>query len=70
MRFKETMDKLSQHVGTWHVYGAANAAKVMKDMAEPVFLQPVRPPRKYYKFLTEQQISDHEPMADTAIIIA
>ena len=53
-----------------HVYGAANAAKLMKDMAEPVFLQPVRPPRKYYKFLTEQQISDHEPMADTAIIIA
>ena len=64
-RFKETLDKLAQHIGMWHVYGSANTAKVMKEMSEPVFLQPVCPPRKYYKFRTEQQISDREPMADT-----
>ena len=57
-RFKDTLDKLEQHVGTWHVYGAENAAKAMKDMAEPVFMKPVRPPRKYYKFWSDQQISD------------
>ena len=38
----------------------------MKDMAEPVFTQPVRPPRKYYKFLTDQQILDREPMVKTS----
>ena len=32
-RFKDTLDKLAQHVGTWHMYGEANAAKAMKDMA-------------------------------------
>ena len=36
-RFKDTLDKLAHHVGTWHVYGSTNAAKAMKDMAEPVF---------------------------------
>ena len=37
-RFKDNLGKLAQHVGTWHVYGAANDAKAMKDMAEPVFM--------------------------------
>ena len=57
-RFKDTLEKLAQHVGTWHVYGAENSAKAMKDMAEPIFMQPVSPPRKYYEFHTDQQISD------------
>ena len=35
-------------------------------MAEPVFMRPVRPPRKYYKFWTEQKISDSEPMVETS----
>ena len=45
-RLKDTLDKLAQNVGTWHVYGAAKSAKAMRDMAEPVSTQPVRPPRK------------------------
>ena len=53
-RFKDTLDKLAQHIGTWHVYGAENAAKAMKYMSKTVFVRPVRPPRKYYKFQTEQ----------------
>ena len=53
-RFKDTLDKLAQHVGTWHVYGAENSAKLIKDTEESIFTQPVRPPRKYYKFRTEQ----------------
>ena len=65
-RFKDTLDKLAHHVGTWHVYGAANAAKAMKDMAEPVFTQTVRPPSKYYEFRTEQKISDQETMVKTS----
>ena len=47
-RLKDTHKKLVHHVGTWHVYGSVNAAKAMKDMAESVFTQPVRPPRNYY----------------------
>ena len=66
MSFKDTLDKLKQHVRTWHVYGAENAAKAIKDMAEPVFTKPVSPPRKYYKFRTDQQISDREPMVKTS----
>ena len=65
-RFKDTLDKLAPHVGTWNVYGAANAAKEMKDMEEPVFMRPVRSSSKYYKFWTEQQISDHNPMVNTS----
>ena len=65
-RFKDTLEKLAQHVGKWHMYGAENAAKVIKDMAEPVFTQPISPPRKYYKFWTDQQISDREPMVETS----
>ena len=65
-RFKDNLDKLSQHFGTWHVYGDANAAKAMKYMTEYVFTQPVRPPRKYYKFRTDQQISNREPMVKTS----
>ena len=61
-RFKDTLDNMAQNVGTWHVYGAENAAKAIKDMAEPVFTKPVSPPRKYYKFRTDQQISDREPV--------
>ena len=64
--FKDTLDKLTQHVGTWHVYGEANAAKAMKDMAEPDFVRPICTPRKYYKFQTEQHISDRKPMVDTS----
>ena len=45
-RFKNTLDKLAHNVGMWHVYGSENAVKAMKDMAEPVFMQSVRPPRK------------------------
>ena len=55
-RFKDTLDKLAQNVEMWHMYWAANDAKAMKDIAEPVFTQPVRPQRKYYKFQTDQQI--------------
>ena len=47
------------------MYEAANATKSMKDMAEPVFMQPVRPTRKYYNFWTEQQISNQDPMVET-----
>ena len=65
-RFKDTLDNLAQHVRTWHMYGDANAAKTMKDMAEPVFTQPVRPPRKYYEFQIDHQISDQEPMVETS----
>ena len=65
-RFKDTLDKLAQHVGTWHVYGEVNAEKAMKDMAEPVFTQPVHRPRKYYKFQTDHQISDRELMVKTS----
>ena len=65
-RFKDTLNKLAQHVRTWHLYGAANAEKATKDMAKPVFMRPVRPPRKYYKFQTQQQISDCEPIAETS----
>ena len=65
-RLKYTLKNLAQNVGTWHVYGAANVAKAMKDMAEPVFMQPVRPPRKYYEFRIDQQISDREPMVKTS----
>ena len=65
-RFNDTLENLAHHVGTWHVYGAVNAAKEMKDMAEPVFTQPVRPPSKYYEFRTEQKISDQEPMVETS----
>ena len=57
-RFKDTFGNLAQNVVTWHVYGAANAAEAMKDMAEPIFTQPIRSPRKYYEFRTDQQISD------------
>ena len=64
--FKDTLDKLAQHFGTWHMYGAANAAKAMKDMAEPIFVRPICPPRKYYKFQTEQQILDRKPMVETS----
>ena len=64
--FKDTLDKFAQHVGTWHMYGAANSVKAMKDMAEPVFTQPVHTPRKYYEFRTNQQISDQEPMVKTS----
>ena len=46
-RFKDTLNNLAQHVGTWHVYGAANTSKEMKDMAGPVLMQTVSPPRKY-----------------------
>ena len=65
-RFKDTLDKLAKHVGTWHVYEAANAAKAMKYMAEPVFMHPVRPQRNYYEFLTDQKISDRETMVKTS----
>ena len=65
-RFKDTLDNLAQHVGTWHVYEASNAAKAMKDMEEPVFTHPIRPPRNYYKFRMDQQISDQEPMVETS----
>ena len=53
-RFKDNLDKMAQHFGTWHVYGAANTEKAMKDMAEPVFTQPLHPPRKDYDFRTDQ----------------
>ena len=49
-RFKDTLNKMAQHVGTWHVYEAANIDEATKDMAEPLFTQPVRPPMKCYKF--------------------
>ena len=65
-RFKDNLENLAQHVGTWHVYGAANDAEAMEDMAEPVFTQTVRPPRKYYEFRTDHQISDREPMVETS----
>ena len=65
-RFKDTLDKLAQHVGMLHVYRDANTVKEMKDMAEPVFTQPVRPPRNYYKFWKDQQISDQKPMVETS----
>ena len=29
-RFKNTLDSLAQHVGTWHVHGSVNAVKAMK----------------------------------------
>ena len=45
---------------------AVNATKAMKDMAEPVFTQTIRPPRKYYEFWTDQQILDREPMVETS----
>ena len=48
------------------MYGEVNAAKAMKDTAETVFMQPICSPRKYYKFWTEQQISDCETMVDTS----
>ena len=48
------------------MYGAENSAKAMKDMVEPIFMQPVSPPRKYYEFHTDQQISDREPMVETS----
>ena len=64
-RFKDTIDKLAQNVGTCHVYGAVNSEKAMKDMTELVFMGPVCPPRNYYKFRTEQNISDCEPMVQT-----
>ena len=35
-------------------------------MAEPVLIQPVNPPRKYYKFRTDQQISDQEAVVKTS----
>ena len=35
-------------------------------MAEYVFTQPVRPPRKCYKFRTDQHISDQDPMVKTS----
>ena len=60
------MDKLAQHVRTWHMYGAENDVKAMKDMAEPVFMRPVPPPRKYYEFRIEQHISDRETMVETS----
>ena len=66
VRLRDTLDKLAHNVGTWHVYGAANVAKAMKDMAEPVFMRPVRPPRRYYKVRTEHQILDREPMVETS----
>ena len=47
-RFKDTLDKMAQHIITWYGYGAANTAKAMIDMAEPVFLQPVCPPNNIY----------------------
>ena len=53
-RFKDTLNKLAQHIERWHVYGSANAAKAMKDTAEPVFTQPVLLPSNYYKFWTDQ----------------
>ena len=65
-RFKDTLDKMAQHVGMWHVYGDENAAKEMEDMAENFFTQPVRLPRKYYKFRTDQKILDREPMVKTS----
>ena len=65
-RFRDTLNNLAQHVRTWHVYGAVNTTKAMKDTAEPVFTQPVLPQRKYYKFRTDQQISDQEPMVETS----
>ena len=65
-RFKDTIDKLAQQVVTWHVYGDENAMKSMKDMTGPVFTHPVRPPRKYYEFRTDQLISDLEPMVETS----
>ena len=64
-RFNDTLVKLAQHVGTWNLYGAANSAKAMKYMSEPVFMRPIRPPRRYYNFRTEHNISDREPMVDT-----
>ena len=48
------------------MYCAANAAKAMRDIEEPVFTQPIRPPRKYYEFRKDQQISDQEPMVETS----
>ena len=65
-RFKDTLDKLVQNVRTCHVYGAANAAKAMKYMAEPVFMHPVLTQSKYYAFHTDQNISDQEPMVKTS----
>ena len=65
-RLKDILDNLAQNVGTWYVYGAANTAKAMKDMAGPVFTNPVRPPRKYYVFWTDQRISDQERMVETS----
>ena len=66
VRFKDTLDKLAQHVGMWHVYGSAKNAKAMKGMAEPVFVRTVSPPRKYYKFWMEHHISDQETMVETS----
>ena len=65
-RLKDTLDKLAQHVRAWHVYGAANSAKAMKDMAEPVFTHPVRPPRKYYEFLDRPEDFGPIPMIETS----
>ena len=48
------------------MYGAEADAKAMKDMAEPVFVQLVRPTRKYYEFRTDKKISDREPMVKTS----
>ena len=65
-RFKNTPKNLAQHIRTWHVYGATNAAKAMQDMAEPVFTHPICSPRKYYEFRIDQQISGREPMVETS----
>ena len=65
-RFKDTLNTLAQHIGKWHVYEAANVAKAMKYMEEPVFTKPVRPPRKYYEFRMYQQILDQDPMVETS----
>ena len=64
--FKDTLDDLAHHIRTWNVYEAVNTAKEMKDMADPVFTQPVRPQRKYYKSRTDHHISDQETMVETS----
>ena len=38
----------------------------MKDMAEPVFVWFICPSRKYYKFRTDQQISDCASIVETS----